>query len=138
MRLAALWELSQALSYLARGVSSAREPMPRLLKKRGFGSCADGFFAAVYDGAFVRGVPLAESWCAAARELPLSADEREEVCALAAQFSDSASALGEKLAFCSQRLFERWDAARRELGEKEKTEGPAWICSSLLLAILLI
>ncbi len=137
-RLAALWELSQALAFLARGIASTRTPMPRLLQTRGFGGWGDGFFAAVYEGAFEQGKTLPDSWQAAACALPLSESERQELSALGGQFSESAAELGKKVAFCSETLHGRWENAQRECKEREKTEGPLCLCGALLFVILLI
>lgn len=137
-RLSALWELSQALSFLSRGVSALRTPMPRLLLSRGFGAWGDGFFAAVYEGAFQRNETLGESWRAAAEKLPLFESEQKELAALGGEFSAGAGELGQKLDACAQMLHTQWQNARIEQKEREKTEGPVVLCSALLVIILLI
>ncbi len=136
-RISALSELSQALSFLSRGVN-LRTPMPQLLTMRGFGAWADGFFAAVYDGAFQNGEMLGNSWKAAVQTLPLCESEKEELYALGGAFDENAQALEEKLAFCAKVLHTEWKNAQREQKEKQKTEGPVVVCCCLLLIILLV
>lgn len=137
-RLLALWELSQALSFLARGVTLTRTPMPQLLKMRGFGQWGDSFFAAVYEGAFQKEQTLCDSWRFAAKALPLHDSEREELIALGRAFGENAQDLGRKLDTCAERLRAEWQNAQREQKEREKTEGPIFLCGGLLLLILLI
>ena len=131
------YELCEALMLLEKEITFTLTPLPKLLLRKDFGTCAGAFFTAV-SGELCLGKTLAQSWFDCAQALSLPPRIKERFARLGANLGGDENGVRRTLQLMAEELSGSIGTQERAQRERERLTTVLCLSASLILVLVLL